>query len=112
MANPTTVNEVLEDLLPKFEGMEDYLGKGVSEDGFASFCHSQLSGGIGMHIRNMYGLWDRDSELYQHLAGIYGETHPDNLSDKLIRAVYQKLILTVDMEKEPEEKLLFRLTPY
>ena len=86
---PTIIDETVQELLPKFTGMEEYLKK--SEDSFAAFCHSQLSGGIGMKIRNEYGFWDpekQETPLNKALEDA-GCTDADSKSDYLLRKVYQ-----------------------
>ena len=55
------IDDAVEFLIPFFEGMKmsDYR----DVDHFAAFCHSQLSGGIGMQIRNMLGFWTKDTPI-------------------------------------------------
>lgn len=83
-----TVDNAVDYLIPMFEGMDNYFN--MSEDDFAAFCHSQLSGGIGMQIRNMFGFWTQDTPLYEHMKSL-GIEHPDGMSDLLIRNVYKKV---------------------
>jgi D-glycero-D-manno-heptose 1,7-bisphosphate phosphatase len=85
---PATLSEAVEYLMPRFDGMEKYFEK--DEDGFAAFCHSQLSGGIGMKIRNEFGFWKEDTEIYNHMKSVHNLSHPDDMSDKIIREVYKK----------------------
>lgn len=82
-----TLEEAVEELYPRFEGMDEYFDK--DEDYFASFCHSQLSGGIGMKIRNEYGFW-QDSELKKHMETVHNCKHPDDMSDLIIRHIWRK----------------------
>lgn len=84
---PTTLEEAVTELLPRFEGMEEYFKK--SEDSFAAFCHSQLSGGIGMKIRNEFGFWTKDTDLYNHMVEVHKLTHPDSMSNLILRKIYQ-----------------------
>jgi D-glycero-D-manno-heptose 1,7-bisphosphate phosphatase len=86
-----TMEEAIIFLLPRFEGMEVLPEFQQGENFFCSFCHSQLSGGIGMKIRNELGLWNQDSSLYHHMVGVQYCNHPDDMSDKIIRAIYRKM---------------------
>ena len=83
-----TLDEAIELILPQFEGMESYIIE-RSEDEFAAFCHSQLSGGIGMQIRNKLSLWNDKSDLYQHFVKEHKCEHPDDMSDLIIRKIYR-----------------------
>lgn len=91
-ALPIDLESAIRYYLPRFEGMEEKaMEKG--EDGFAAFCHSQLSGGIGMKIRNELGLWDvPKSDLHMYFVNTHGCSHPDSMSDLIIRGVYKELI--------------------
>lgn len=86
---PTTLEEAIIYLLPRFEGMQKYATKG--EGDFAAFCHSQLSGGIGMQIRNELQLWIHESPLHQYFLSEHNLFHPDEMSDLIIRRIYQRL---------------------
>jgi hypothetical protein len=88
MKKPKNVKQAVDELLPRFEGMYDIFNK--TEDDFAAFCHSQWSGGIGMRIRNDFGFWSQDSKLYKHLVKKYNLSHPDDMSDFILRMVYRK----------------------
>lgn len=87
---PKTVEEAVDYYIPRFEGMESYF-KDMTEDGFASFCHSQLSGGIGMKIRNELGFWTKDSDIYKHMKKVHHLKHPDDMSDLILRQIYRKV---------------------
>ena len=87
MEKPANTEEAVKYLLPMFEGMEQYFND--SEDNFAAFCHSQLSGGIGMQIRNMFGFWTQDTELYRWMVKEEKLEYADEMSDLLLRKVYQ-----------------------
>lgn len=86
-----TLEEAVEHIFPRFEGIEEDESFKDGEDTFAAFCHSQLSGGIGMRIRNQLGLWEEDNELHQHLKNEHGCEHPDDMSDLIIRHVYRRI---------------------
>ncbi|SFD45859.1 DUF6794 domain-containing protein [Spirosoma endophyticum] len=84
----TTLDEAVAYLLPRFEGMEKYMGK--SEEEFTAFCHSELSGGIGMKIQRELKLWVVESPLHQYFLRKHNLLHLDEMSDLIIRGVYQK----------------------
>lgn len=86
---PTTLSEAIDYFIPAFKGMENELER--DEDNFAAFCHSQLSGGIGMQIRNHLKLWDENSPMHQHMKIEHGCKHPDEMSDKILREIYKKI---------------------
>jgi hypothetical protein len=83
-----TTDEAVEFIYPYFEGMNKYFDE-MDEDSFAAYCHSQLSGGIGMNIRNTFGLW-QESILYEYMRTTEKIEHPDGMSDLIIRKVYEK----------------------
>lgn len=93
---PNTVEEAVDALMPRFKGMEDVFKRDI--DNFASFCHSQLSGGIGMQIRNEYGFWssqrpnEQKTDLYVHMIEElkFDPTDADAMSDHILREVYKK----------------------
>jgi hypothetical protein len=87
MKKPITLEEAVEYYYPKFgDGWLD-----MSEDQFASFCHSQMSGGIGMTIRNEMGFWEKKSKIYKHMVEVHHLEHPDDMSDLIIRHVHKKM---------------------
>lgn len=102
MEQPNTLQEAIELINPMFDGMENYFEatkdnpvKGMilsvyDEDSFATFCHSQLSGAIGMKIRNHFKFWgDNKSPLYLDLKNNHNCKDPDAMSDKIVRGVYK-----------------------
>ncbi len=86
---PSTLDEAIFKILPRFEGMEKNPHFEKGEDAFSSFCHSQLSGGIGMKIRNEFDLWSDSSVLHRHFVTEHGVKHPDDMSALIIRGVYR-----------------------
>jgi len=84
---PKTLDEAVDYYLPKFKGPNWF---NDSEDSFASFCHSMLSGGIGMNIRNELGLWTKDTDIYKHFVNVHNIEHPDDMSDLILRSIYRK----------------------
>lgn len=112
MKKPTNLKEAIEYINPMFDGMEKYFKatpespiKGMilsvyDENSFAYFCHSQLSGGIGMKIRNHLGLWgNQQSPLFIDLKTNHNCKDPDGMSDKIIRGVYQLRRKLIAIEK-------------
>jgi hypothetical protein len=71
--------------LPRFKGMDEYFERG--KEGFVSFCHSQLSGGIGMQIRNELELWDPYSEGQIYFVN-KGIKHADEMSGKILAKIW------------------------
>ena len=110
---PTTLNEAIEYIYPRFEGMDKYFK--TSEDDFAAFCHSQLSGGIGMQIRNSLGLWNNSSELSTHMQHVQLCHHPDSMSDLILRGVYKKWHVehpeTALSKESPLSEILTNVSP-
>jgi hypothetical protein len=96
MENPKTLIEAVEFFIPAFEGCEDLFKK--DEDSFAAFCHSQLSGGIGMKIRNSLELWDKKSIMHKYMKKNHKCKHPDDMSDKILREIYKKVNKNVEKE--------------
>jgi hypothetical protein len=78
------------EIIPMFNGMEDRIIKSTESD-FVSFCHSQISGGIGMKIRNHFKLWDPESELSKFFKVTGIANHPDTMSSALLRAVHAEI---------------------
>ena len=86
---PKTVEEAVDYFIPMFEGMEEYFEK--SEDSFAAYCHSQMSGGIGMQIRNHLGFWTKDTDIYNHMVDVHKLEHADDMSDLILREIHKKM---------------------
>lgn len=87
---PKTLAAAIVHINQNFEGMDIYFEHPWTEDGFAAFCHSQRSGGIGMKIRNYFKFWsDKTTPLYLDLKINHSCKDPDAMSDKIIRGVYQ-----------------------
>lgn len=84
---PKTLDEAVDYFYDWFDGIEEI---GEPEDKFAGYCQSQLSGGIGMHMRNHLGLWGPPSnELHRSMIKDYGLDNPDDISDLIIRSVHK-----------------------
>lgn len=90
---PQNLDELVAVLLPRFAGLEDDKFFKMGEDSFTSFCHSQLSGGIGMQIRNEYGLWQQDSFFHKYFKREFNCENADAMSAVILRAVYKKMVI-------------------
>ncbi len=75
-------------LFPKFEGIEELDTK--SEDDFSTFCHSMISGGIAMNIRNVFHLWDPECSYHKYFKKEFRINHPDEMSSVITKAVWRK----------------------
>jgi hypothetical protein len=96
-----TIQEVIKDLIPRFKGCES-LEHWKDEDSWSNFCHSMLSGGIGMQIRNEFELWDKESELHKLFLEKNIE-HPDDMSDYLIRECYKQYNKLIKVEERKDK---------
>jgi len=85
------LDAAIDEILPMFEGMEP-MAKARTADEFATFCHSQLSGGIGMKIRNHFGLWDNTKPLTKFFIDTFEHIHPDSMSAMILVGVHKRLI--------------------
>lgn len=84
----SNLDEAINFITPMFKGMDNIFSS-KSEDEFAAYCHSQMSGGIGMQIRNGLGLWGKNKLLIEHMKTVHNCPHPDNMSDLIIRKIHQ-----------------------
>lgn len=84
-------HDLISFLVPRFEGFEKEKDWMKSEDDFLCRCNSQLYGAIAMHIRNEFGLWTKDTEVYKVMIEKFGEKHPDELSEIILKDVYKIL---------------------
>lgn len=57
-----------------------------SEKEFVSMCHHNL----GQRMRNAWGLWSMDSELFRKIAGETCLSHADDISGLILTATYRK----------------------
>jgi len=89
MELPKTLKEAVDYFIPWFEGMENDFKK--TENLFSAYCHSQLSGGIGMQIRNHLGFWSKDTAIYHHMVDVHQLNHADDMSDLIIREIHKKM---------------------
>lgn len=92
LENINTISSGVEFFYPAFKEIEDII-LSKDEESFACFCHSQLSGGIGMQIRNVLNLWDDNSPIHKQFIKEHNITHPDDMSDFIIRVEYNMVKL-------------------
>ena len=94
---PNSFEEAVEraiDLLIEFES--DIL-KCENADDFVCKLHH----GLGQHIRNYWGLWQKNSGLYTELNEKYKLDHADDLSSLVLKAAYQQHNdLPIDLDED------------
>lgn len=81
---PVTVDETVRDILPRIPRLEKLRIKFMTKEGTAS-----LHFGLGLWIRNRYGLWRGNEKLIVSACGF--RCHPDDASGKIIDAVWEEL---------------------
>ena len=81
MRNPTTVAEVVADIIANMTDGHKELVVRMPENGLIIFHH-----GWGTRIRNDYNLWQNTA-----LVKAAGAAHPDDASMLIIKAVWQAL---------------------
>lgn len=86
--NTNHLHKIVNAIYPSFQGMDESFKK--DRESFVSYCHSMLSGGIAMTIRNLYNLWDSDSEHYKRLNEETGATCADEMSSLITGGVWDK----------------------
>lgn len=88
---PETLDEAVKYLLPRFRDAKTWPEFEQGEDSFAAMCHSVTMGGIGMKIRNELKLWQQETPLHQFFLTHHNLFDPDEMSDCIIRSIYQQL---------------------
>ena len=82
---PTTVEATVDDLIERMPDSSKEKLEAMDEEGLA-LAHF----GIGLHIRNYYGLWRGNDKLLRDACG--GEAcHPDDASGHIVKALWSKL---------------------
>jgi hypothetical protein len=94
---PTSINEAVNILLSELPIEAKHQIKNSSEDGLINFQF-----GLGMTIRNIFGLWKKDSKLFKNCKELSGDTelHVDTASEMIIKALWERL------QKFPPPKIL------
>ena len=80
---PKTLEEAFE-YLESREGHEDWIG--LSEGEAMGGAHH----GIGMYMRNQWGLWKKEGELYEYFVGL-GLDHADDMSGIILTSFHRKM---------------------
>jgi hypothetical protein len=81
---PVTVDETVRDILPRIPRIAK-LGIMFMKEEDATALHL----GLGLWIRNRYGLWRGNEKLIVSACGF--QCHPDDASAKIIEAAWQEL---------------------
>ena len=85
---PKNLNEcfdVLDEIFNESEEDKKWLRSTSEED-----VTNELHHGLGRWIRNSWGLWSKDTELYNVLHGM-GLWHPDNMSSVITTSYHRKI---------------------
>jgi hypothetical protein len=83
---PRTIDEAVERLREDLSVEALAAVAAMSEDGLRA-CHF----GLGMYIRNEFGLWQQGSPLLQDCMKDAVYIHPDDASMLIVRALWAKL---------------------
>ena len=85
---PTTITEAVNILLSELPIEDKHRIKDSSEEGLINF-HV----GLGMTIRNIFGLWKKDSTLLEDCKKLSGDPslHVDDASVMIIKALWERL---------------------
>lgn len=69
---------------------------------------AHLHHNLGQDIRNYWGLWSRDTELHNRIAGQFYLSHADDMSGLLLKSVYRTYHdLPLELEEEAANSLDF-----
>ena len=85
---PSTITEAVNSLLSDLPIETKHQIKNSSEDGLINFHF-----GLGMAIRNEFGLWNKDSKLLEDCKGLSGNPNldVDTASELIIKALWERL---------------------
>ena len=90
MKQPKTVKEAVDVLLEELSKEDLEMIKNKKKDDLGDFHFS-----LGMYIRNEFGLWGENEDLFYDCFGAKkGECflgHPDMASDKIVDALWERL---------------------
>ena len=92
-SNNYTIYEAIEIIVDSFLNDENTVKciKTETENDFAAKSNTfLLGGGLAMKIRNGFNLWDENSDIVKEFNEI-GMTHPDEMSDYILRKAYRKI---------------------
>lgn len=85
---PTTITEAVNTLLSDLSIEDKHRIKNSREDGLINFHF-----GLGMEIRNEFGLWEKDSKLFENCKESSGNPNldVDTASELIIKALWDRL---------------------
>ena len=94
---PSTIIEAVNRLLSDLPIVTKYQVKNSSEDGLTNFHF-----GLGMSVRNDFGLWEKDSKLLKNCKELSEDPNldVDTASGMIIKALWERL------QKFPPPKLV------
>ena len=81
---PVTVEQAVDDILPRLSDLQRLEIKQTKKENLVS-----LHFGLGLSIRNRYGLWSGNDKLLLSACGF--RCHPDRASMKIIETVWSEL---------------------
>lgn len=94
--NITILEKCVNQFLDRFKGCEEWEEFKKGEEKFALFCHSQLSGGIAMKIRNELGLCEDNNEVKDWFKKYYNYEHPDDISHTILIHIHRQLVKNLE----------------
>lgn len=96
--NPTNLLEAVLFLKSYLSEQDIELWKEKGEEILYEYHHT-----VGRDIRNDWGLWSRDSQLYCYFSNL-GLEHPDDISGLILTCLYRYIFnLPFEIEKEIEK---------
>lgn len=84
---PETINRAVEKILEIVLAASD--GEGLIKGDLGNFSGT-VHHGLGRHIRNEWGLWSADTQIFRLVCQATNLSHADDLSDILICAAWHK----------------------
>ncbi|MBA3009674.1 MAG: hypothetical protein KKF12_12520 [Proteobacteria bacterium] len=85
---PTAIADAVNSLLSELPIETKHQIRNSSEDGLINFHF-----GLGMGIRNEFGLWEKESKLFENCKESSGDPNidPDTASEIIIKALWERL---------------------
>jgi hypothetical protein len=94
-----TIEDAITFFYPPFKEIEDVILE-HTEDSFSAFSQSGLSNFIGSQIRNILRLWDESAPIQQIFVNQHKITHPDEMSDFIVRTIYNMIRIEHNIKPE------------
>ena len=82
---PTTIQECLQEFKTVLNAKTQMEILKMHRDDLIGLHHN-----LGLWIRNNWGLWQKESDLYKHMYSL-GYNHPDEMSQAIIVEYWNKL---------------------